>query len=217
MQYILTFLEGIITFVSPCLLPMLPMYLSYLAGTDENDKENETIKNAFGFVVGFTIIFVLLGAFAGTIGQFLNQHKTLVNFIAGTVVIVFGLSFLNVIPLPFFKGIKMIPINIGHNFWSAVVFGMSFSVGWTPCVGAFLGSSLMLAAQSGTFIKGVVLLLLYSLGLAIPFIVSAILIDKLKGAFEFLKRNHNAINIISGFFLIIVGILMITGNSITLL
>ena len=211
MQYVVSFLEGIITFISPCLLPMLPIYISYFAGGGERSTA-KTLKCAIGFVVGFTLIFVAMGALAGTVGSFLRAHQTAVNIVSGAVVIIFGLSFLGVFKLSIFKGSNHSFSAENMGFFSAALFGIIFSLGWTPCVGAFLGSALMLASQQGQAISGMLMLLAYSLGLGIPFILSAVLIDKLKTAFDWVKRNYKIINIISGCLLIIIGILMATGN-----
>ncbi len=209
MQYLISFLEGIITFVSPCLLPMLPIYISYFAGGSERNNKR-VIKNALGFILGFTVVFVLLGALAGSFGRLLNEHQMAVNIITALIVIFFGLNFLGVFKLNLFKGSKMGKTdNLG--FFSSVLFGVVFSIGWTPCVGAFLGSALMLATSQGNVLEGVFMLLLYSLGLGIPFFVSAILIDKLKRAFSFIKKHYRIINRVSGIFLVIIGILMATG------
>lgn len=211
MQYIVLFLEGIITFISPCLLPMLPIYVSYFAGGGERSMR-KTLKGAAGFVIGFTAVFVAMGALAGTIGSLLREHQTAVNIISGLVVICFGLSFLGVFKLNIFKGGKG-TMNTGNmGFFSAVLFGVIFSVGWTPCVGAFLGSALMLASQQGHVAEGMLMLLVYSLGLGIPFLLSAVLIDYLKSAFNWIKRNYTIINRISGIFLILIGIFMATGS-----
>ena len=209
MQYFISFLEGIITFISPCLLPMIPIYVSYFAGGKDNDTR-KTVSNALGFILGFTVIFVLMGALAGTFGQMLIRYKTAVNIITGLIVVFFGLNFLGVLKLNLFKGSKSAKKdNLG--FFSSILFGIVFSVGWTPCVGAFLGSALMLAANRGTVFEGVVMLLLYSLGLGIPFFISAILIDRLKGAFTFIKKHYKIINTVCGVFLIVMGVLMATG------
>lgn len=209
MQYIISFLEGIITFVSPCLLPMLPVYVSYFAGGEEKGSKR-VIKNAVGFILGFTLVFVALGALAGTLGRLLVEYRALVNIVTGLVVIFFGLHFLGVFKLDIFKGIRGAKTeNLG--FFSSLLFGVVFSVGWTPCVGAFLGSALMLAASRGHVLEGVFMLLCYSLGLGIPFFISALLIDKLKGAFSFVKRHYNVINTVSGILLIVVGVLMASG------
>ena len=209
MQYFIAFLEGIITFISPCLLPMLPVYISYFAGSGER-KTPKTLKNASGFILGFTIMFVLMGALAGSFGRILNKYNMIVNIVTGLIVIFFGLTFIGVFRLNIFKGNIMAKTeNLG--FFSSLLFGIVFSIGWTPCVGAFLGSALMMATSQGKVLEGVIMLLVYSLGLGIPFFISAILIDKLKGAFGFIKKHYKVINIISGTLLIIVGVLMATG------
>ena len=210
MQYVISCLEGIITFVSPCLLPMLPIYISYFAGGGERTTAR-TVKNALGFVLGFTLVFVAMGALAGTVGSFFKQHQTAVNLLSGLVVILFVLQFLGVFKWNLFRGSGR-AVNGEMGFFSAVVFGVIFSLGWTPCVGAFLGSALALASQQGHVGSGMLMLLAYSLGLGIPFLVSAVLIDKLKSAFDWIKRNYRVINLISGSLLILVGVLMATGT-----
>lgn len=210
MQYIISFLEGIITFISPCLLPMLPIYISYFAGGGERQTK-KTVTNALGFVLGFSIVFIAMGALAGTVGSFLTKYQTIVNVVSGLVVIVFGLSFMGVFQLKIFRGgnSNFNPENLG--FFSATVFGVIFSIGWTPCVGTFLGSALMLASQQGSVLKGTLMLVAYSVGLGIPFIISAVLIDKLKATFDFIKKHYRIINLVSGGLLIAIGILMATG------
>lgn len=210
MQYFISFLEGIITFISPCLLPMLPVYVSYFAGGGERTS-TKTLKNALGFVCGFTVVFVSMGALAGTVGSFFIKYRTAVDIVSGIIVIIFGLSFLGVFRIGIFKGKNAAFRTQNLDFLTSAVFGIVFSVGWTPCVGAFLGSALMLASQQGSTMIGIIMLLCYSLGLAIPFVISAVLIDKLKSAFDFIKQNYRIINIISGSLLILVGILMMTG------
>ena len=170
MQYVISFLEGIITFISPCLLPMLPIYISYFAGGGERST-GKTLAGAVGFVAGFTAVFVTMGALAGTVGSFLREYQT-----------------------------------------ASLIFGVIFSLGWTPCVGAFLGSALMLASQQGHVAEGMLMLLAYSLGLGIPFLLSAVLIDYLKSAFNWIKGHYRAINLVCGVFLVLVGILMATGT-----
>ena len=211
MQYLISFLEGIITFISPCLLPMLPIYISYFAGGGERTTA-KTLKGAVGFVTGFTIVFVMLGALAGTVGSFLREYQTTVNIISGLIVIIFGLNFLGVFKLNIFKANHRSVKTDNMGFFSAMLFGIIFSVGWTPCVGAFLGSALMLASQQGHIAEGMLMLLSYSLGLGIPFILSAVLIDYLKSAFNWIKRNYKIINLISGSLLVIIGIMMATGT-----
>lgn len=210
MDYLLSLLEGIITFVSPCMLPMLPIYISYFAG-GRNDRKR-TILNALGFVLGFSIIFILLGAFAGTFGHLLRDYAQQINLIAGAIVVLFGLNFIGILRIPILNSTHKIGFKPGNQgFFSSVLFGIIFSVGWSPCVGAFLGSALMFAASSRDALKGIVMLLFYSLGLGIPFVISAWILDRLKGTYDFIKRNFKIINLISGLLLIIIGIAMMTG------
>ncbi|MBR6322192.1 MAG: sulfite exporter TauE/SafE family protein [Lachnospiraceae bacterium] len=215
MEYLITFLEGIISFISPCMLPMLPVYLSYFAGENGAEEDEKPGKRrgffaALMFVLGFTLVFCLMGLFAGTLGRFLMKYKTALNIVTGCIVIFLGLVFMNVIPLPFLRGIRTRWKVTG--LFSAFVFGLIFSVSLTPCVGAFLGSALMLASQRASMWKGVLLLLAYSLGLGLPFLISAVLLERLKDTFGFIKRHYRVINIICGGFLIVVGILMATGQ-----
>ena len=209
MQYLITFLEGLISFISPCMLPMLPIFLSYFAGGDEKEGKKNIVPRAVAFVLGFTLIFSLLGVFSGSIGAFLTNHKEIVNIVGGAVVVLFGLSYLEIIPLNFLKGMqKNVEIK---GLLSAFIFGVVYSVSLSPCVGAFLGSAMMMAMNSASSLKGFLLLFVYSLGLGIPFILSALLLERLGDAFEFIKKNYNTINKVSGVFLIIVGIAMMLG------
>lgn len=268
MGYLLTFLEGLASFISPCMLPMIPLYLSYFAGDDESEEESQTtiidtnteaaeVKNADSaisdeneevsdgeegtsvetvadtnaektaaakkpnvkkyrvlimslfFVLGFTLMFVVFGGLVGLVSGYVAKYKKIINIVAGGIVVIFGLSYIGLFRLPFFKGIaKSHKIK---SVWSAFLFGIVFAVGVGPCTGAFLGSALALASTSGTVAKGIALLLCYSLGIGIPFIVTAILTDKTKKMFGFIKRHFKVIKIISGSLLVVIGILMATG------
>lgn len=207
MEFLITFLEGVISFISPCMLPLLPLYISYFAGGA--DKKHKVFARAFSFVAGFTIVFSLLGLFAGTLGGFLKDYQTIVNVVCGVFVILFGLSYLEVIRLPFFRGMKS--DQTANSMLSAFLFGIIYSVSLTPCIGAFLGSALMMASTSATAYKGVLLLITYSLGLGIPFLISAVLIEKLHTAFTFIKKHYKVINFVCGIFLIAIGVLMAFG------
>lgn len=216
MDYIVVFLEGIITFISPCILPMIPIYITYFMGgidnTDNTSSNKNAVINSLGFVLGFTIIFVLLGAAAGTFGNFVSSHTTLFNVISGILMIILGLNYIDVINIKFLKMSSKINYTVNvFKFEKALLFGMVFSIGWSPCVGAFLGSALMLAANTQTVFHGSLMLLTYSLGLGIPFILSALLIENLKHTFNFIKKHYKLINNLSGIFLILIGIAMISG------
>ena len=212
MNYLLSFLEGIITFISPCLLPLLPMYLSFFTGHNPNVKKSKTILNSSAFVAGFTLIFISLGAFAGTFGRFIIQYNSILNIIFGIIIIFFGLNFMGIFSIPLVN--KTMKLNVqtkNTGPLSCFGFGIIFSVGWTPCVGTFLASALMMAASQASSSQGILMLLLYSLGLGIPFIASALIIDKLQSTLDFIKKNYKVINVISGGILVVVGILMATG------
>ena len=207
MQYLITFIEGIISFISPCMLPMLPVYVSYFAGG--SDKKKHVLARSLAFVVGFTLVFSLLGLFAGGVGSLLTKYRVAVNIVCGIIVIVFGLSYLDIIPLTFLKGVTK--AHDAGSVVSAFLFGVIYSVSLTPCVGAFLGSALMIAASEGGLLKGLCLLLVYSLGLGVPFIISSMLLEKLGTTFAFIKRHYKVINTVCGVFLIAVGLLMAFG------
>lgn len=209
MEYVLTFLEGLASFISPCLLPMLPIYISYFMGEEENNKK-KAIINSIGFVLGFTIVFLVLSIFASTIGYFISSYTKYIKIAFGIIIIVLGLNYMEIFKLKFLnktKGVQMNSKNL--NFFKAVLFGILFSISWTPCIGTFLSSALLLIAKEQEILKGILLMLLYSIGLGIPFIISVILIEKLKEVFDFIKRNYKKVKILSGLILIGMGIYMI--------
>lgn len=211
MQYLISFLEGIITFISPCILPMLPVYISYFANGENNRKK--TVTNSLGFILGFTIVFVCLGAFAGALGGLLQRYETIVNLVTGGIVLILGLNFSGIIKINLLNGTKKAGVQVTPaGFGTSILFGIVFSVGWTPCVGAFLGSALMMASQRGTMAEGIIMLIVYSAGLGIPFVISALLIDRLKETFQVIKKHYRIINLVSGIFLMLVGVMMMTGT-----
>jgi len=214
MEYFLLFLEGIITFISPCILPLLPLYVSYFVGGNENGVKSKynALVNSLGFVLGFTIIFTLLGTLAGTFGAFIKEQSAIINILGGFIVVMFGANYMGILKIPFLeKSLKMNSEIKTFKFLSSVLFGIIFAIGWTPCVGTFLGTALMIAVNSQDILKGTLMLLVYSIGLGIPFVICAILIDKLKETFNFIKRNYKIINRISGIILVIIGISIMTG------
>ncbi len=208
MNFLIIFIEGIASFLSPCVLPMLPMYVSYFAGQDKNLKK--TIINSLGFVLGFTIIFVLLGIFASTLGKVITANSKYINIIFGIIIIIFGMHYMGILNIKILnksKGIKKNKDNL--SFFSSIIFGIIFSVCWTPCVGVFLSSALMMSATSENILKGGMMLLIYSIGLGIPFIITSIFLERLKDTFNSIKKHYNIINKIAGIILIFSGILVI--------
>lgn len=239
--YILTFIEGILTFISPCILPMLPIYFIYLAGSSDekntqaagstneagssgtaaasvfpgmkNRINNRMLINSLGFVTGFTIIFVLLGATVTSLGHFLQNNRTLLQKVSGLVMIIFGLNFTGILKIRLLNTEKRIDYRVKDlKFLTSILFGMAFGFGWTPCLGAFLGSALLLAGNSKTILQGASLLLLYSVGLGVPFIISAIVFDKVKAAYAKIQKYSGVIGIVSGILLIAAGILVFTDS-----
>jgi len=208
MEYLLTFIEGIASFISPCLLPMVPIYLSYFIGESEK-KNSKAITNSIGFVLGFTIVFLILSIFASKLGSLLSDNIRYIKILFGIIIILLGLNYMEVLNIKFLNKTKKKSSKLKNmNFLKALVFGILFSVSWTPCIGTFLSSALLLIAKQQDILKGIILMLIYSIGLGIPFIISAILIEKLKNVFDFIKLHYNIIKKISGIILIILGIYM---------
>jgi len=195
-------MEGIISFISPCMLPLLPVYISYFAGG--SDKKKNTFLHALLFVLGFSLVFISLGMFAGTLGSFLKGNQTVVNIVCGVLLILFGIFYLSGANLPFLKGFKGFgdkPLSAFFSF----VFGLIYALNLTPCVGTFLASALMMAGRSGSALKGSLLLFTYALGLGLPFLLSALLLSQLRTVFSFIKKHYGVVNLLCGIFLIVVG------------
>ncbi len=205
MEYVITFIEGIASFISPCVLPVIPIYISYFA--TESKSMKKSIINSLGFICGFSIIFILLGVFAGTFGKFVHHYTSYINIIFGLFLIAVGLNYIGVIFIKFLnktKGSNQDKRNL--TFITSVLFGIIFSLSWTPCVGAFLSSALIMASTTGSVLKGASLLLIYSLGLAIPFIITTLFLEKMKKTFDFIKKHYNIINKICGSILVLSGL-----------
>lgn len=205
MNYLITFIEGIASFISPCILPVIPVYISYF--TTDSKSTKKSLLNAVGFTSGFSIIFILLGVFAGTFGKLVHQYEDYMEILLGVFLIIIGLNYMGIVLIKFLnktKGMKEKSREL--NFITSIIFGMIFSLSWTPCVGAFLSSALILASTTGSVLKGAILLLLYSLGLAIPFIITTLFIEKFKTTFLFIKKNYNIINKLAGSILVLSGI-----------
>lgn len=215
LSYVLSFIEGILTFISPCMLPLLPVYLSYLAGMSGEEGAGEASKpgrlftNSIGFVIGFTVVFVSLGAAATSLGYFLKSHIDIFRKISGVVMIIFGLNFMGVLKLNFLNLERRIEYRFNElRFFNSVIFGGVFGFGWTPCLGAFLGSALLMAGNSDTLVQGITLLLAYSAGLGLPFIIASLVFEKVKNIFRRIQKHSRIISIVSGMVLILAGVLV---------
>lgn len=208
MAYLFTFIEGIASFISPCILPMLPIYISYFAGDKEDKKK--ALTNSIAFVIGFSLVFTLLAIIANRIGNTVIGLTKYAKMLFGIFIILLGFSYLEIIKINIFNKFKKFHADTKNlNFFKSLVFGMLFSISITPCVGTFLSSALLLVATKEKVLEGIVLIVLYCLGLGIPYIISSILIDKMKNIFSFIKKNFRTIRIISGIILIVMGIYII--------
>lgn len=215
----IAFLAGVVSFLSPCVLPLIPGYLSFMTGMSGAElasgrERARTLGPALLFVLGFSLVFVSMGATASVLGAFLLQYRDIVEKIAGLAVIVFGVLMLGIIRVPWLYGEARVDMERSRAFgrWASVVMGAAFAAGWTPCVGPILGSILTMAGSSGSVGRGALLLLVYSLGLGVPFIAVAVLFGRLSGVLRWFSRHALQINRVAGVLLIAVGVLILTGR-----
>lgn len=209
MEFLFTFLEGIASFISPCVLPMLPIYISYFAGK-EDSKTSRALLNSIGFVIGNTIIFILFAIIASYAGALALGIQKYIKILFGVVIIILGLNYMGILKIKFLnKEIRIEKKIDDFTFFKTILFGMMFSISWTPCIGSFLGSALLLIANKQNILQGILLMLVYSIGFGIPFIISAVLIEKLKNFYNLIKKNYKTIKIISGIILIVMGVYVI--------
>ena len=206
---------GLISFLSPCVLPLIPGYISYISGSSLNElieKKNINLIPIILFTVGFSIVFIIFGAASTFLGQILLQNSFELRIVAGLVIIIFSLHIIGIINIKFLNYEKRIDTNISSNFFSPILIGMAFAFGWTPCIGPILGSILVLAATEESLSKGILLLSFYSFGLAIPFILSGYLIQRFLIFSKNFRKNINLVSKIGGIILLITGILIITNQ-----
>ena len=206
---------GLISFLSPCVLPLIPGYISYISGSSLNElieKKNINLIPIILFTVGFSIVFIIFGAASTFLGQILLQNSFELRIVAGLVIIIFSLHIIGIINIKFLNYEKRIEANISSNFFSPILIGMAFAFGWTPCIGPILGSILVLAATEESLSKGILLLSFYSFGLAIPFILSGYLIQRFLIFSKNFKKNIKLVSKIGGIILLITGILIITNQ-----
>ena len=214
-ELIIAFGAGLISFLSPCVLPLIPGYISYISGSSLNElieKKNVNLIPIVLFTIGFSIVFIIFGAASTFFGQVLLQNSYELRIAAGLVIVIFSLHIIGIINLKFLNYEKRIQTNINTNFYSPILIGMAFAFGWTPCIGPILGSILVLAATEESINKGIFLLTSYSLGLALPFILSGYLIQKFLIFSKNFRKNINLVSKVGGIILLITGILILTNQ-----
>ena len=215
MELFIALSAGLISFLSPCVLPLIPGYISFISGQSLEDLvKNKTVNflPIILFALGFSFVFILLGATASALGKVLLQNSNYLRIIAGIIIIIFSLQLLGVINIKFLNYEKKYYTNKSTKTFSVFIVGMAFGFGWTPCIGPILGSILALASTEENISKGILLLIFYSLGLAIPFIISGVLIQKFLIFSKNFKKNINLVLKVGGTILLITGILILTNN-----
>ena len=214
-EYLIAFGAGLISFLSPCVLPLIPGYISYISGQSLQEILNKKEINFFPlilFCLGFSTVFVLLGASASFLGQTLLQNSEILRIVAGIVIIIFSLQLIGIINIPYLNFEKRFDAKESKNILFPYVIGVAFGFGWTPCIGPILGSILALASIEETLTRAVILLILYSLGLAIPFVLSGYLIQRFLLFSKNFRKNINLISKIGGIILLVTGILILTNQ-----
>ena len=214
-EYLIAFGAGLLSFLSPCVLPLIPGYISYISGQSLQEILNKKEINFFPlilFCLGFSTVFVILGASASFLGQTLLQNSEILRIVAGIIIIIFSLQLIGIINIPYLNFEKRFDAKESRNILFPYVIGVAFGFGWTPCIGPILGSILALASIEETLSRAVILLILYSLGLAIPFVLSGYLIQKFLLFSKNFRKNINLISKIGGIILLITGILILTNQ-----
>ena len=211
----IAFGAGLISFLSPCVLPLIAGYISYISGSSLNElveKKNINLIPIVLFTVGFSIVFIIFGAASTFLGKVLLQNSYELRIVAGLVIVILSLHIIGIINIRFFNYEKRIQTNVSKNFFSPILIGMAFAFGWTPCIGPILGSILVLASTEDSLGRGILLLSFYSIGLAIPFILSGYLMQKFLVFSKNFKKNINKTSKIGGVILLITGVLIITNQ-----
>ena len=206
---------GLISFLSPCVLPLIPGYISYISGSSLSElieKKNVNLFPIILFTIGFSVVFIIFGAASTFLGNIFLQNSYELRIVAGLIIIILSLHIIGLINLKFLNYEKRIQTNISKNLFSPILIGMAFAFGWTPCIGPILGSILVLASTEESLFQGILLLSFYSIGLAVPFILSGYLIQKFLLFSKNFKKNINKVSKIGGIILLITGILIITNQ-----
>ena len=216
------FIAGLLSFLSPCVLPLIPSYITYITGLSFADLQAEhpshvvrrkAMLHALAFIAAFTVVFVLLGASATFVGSFLQDHIGMVRKVGGVLIVLFGIHVTGLVPLHFLMGEKRVQLHQKPaGYVGSFLVGIAFAAGWTPCIGPILASILMVAATEGSIMQGIILLLLYSLGLGIPFFLSALAMHQFMAVFNRFKKFIRMFEICTGLFLVLVGILIYTNG-----
>lgn len=209
-----TFTAGLLSFASPCVLPMVPLIVGYILG--ENGKEKSKLfTKMITFSIGFILVFTVIGALVTTFGKFINQNIHYVNIIAGLIIILMGINYTGIIKSDIFtkqfKLEKKKRYKLEHI--DSFIFGMFFALAWGPCTGPFLAYAMAAAANSNTIILGISLLIVYALGIVIPLFLSAVFVSEFKNIFKGIKKNYDKINLVSGILLILTGIYLIVNSA----
>lgn len=221
-SFVLAFSAGLLSFLSPCVLPLVPAYVSYITGVTIGEEETKrsnlyVLYKSIGFVVGFSIIFIIMGASITSLGKVFIKNQTIFRQVAGALILLFGLHITGIFKIKlFYREKRFLSFGKTSGNFGSVFMGMAFAAGWTPCVGPILSSILVYASSMETISKGIILLVFYSLGLAVPFILTSLAIEKLSVKIRKLGKYLNIISIISGVLMIIMGILIFT-NKISIL
>jgi len=219
LEIIIAFGAGLISFLSPCVLPLIPGYVSFVSGKSLNDILDNgkiNISSLILFCLGFSTVFILFGATASIIGQIFLQNSEILRISAGLVIIIFSLQLLGIINISFLNFEKRYESKTSKNIFFPFVIGLAFGFGWTPCIGPILGSILALAAMEETLLKAITLLSFYSLGLSIPFVLSGYLIQRFLAFSKNIRKNINIISKVGGIILLITGLLILTNQLQTL-
>ena len=214
-EYLIAFGAGLISFLSPCVLPLIPGYVSYISGQSLQEVIESKKTNIFSlvlFCLGFSTVFVLLGASASFLGQALLQNSEILRIFAGLIIIIFSFQLLGIINIPYLNFEKRFDAKESRNILFPYVIGLAFGFGWTPCIGPILGSILALASIEETLTRAIILLIFYSLGLAIPFVFSGYLIQRFLLFSKNFRKNINLISKICGITLLVTGILILTNQ-----
>ena len=214
-ELFIAFGAGLISFLSPCVLPLIPGYISFISGASLNEllaKKKINLIPLILFTLGFSFVFIMFGAAASYLGQVLLQNSQTLRIIAGLVIIIFSLQLIGFMNISFLNFEKKVYTKRNNNIWFSFIVGMAFGFGWTPCIGPILGSILALASTEETIFKAIILLSFYSLGLAIPFILSGYLMQRFLMFSKNFRKNINLVSKIGGVILLITGILILTNQ-----